>query len=230
MTRKSSLVLVVLLLMPVSVSFGLERVDVSPMVLINLSETGNLDAGSRLLGGAVAGDFYFSRHFALRASVGYVKSLYNTSVSRIDQLFADLEPVSDPQYGLRFSIAPYAEADIAGRLKPYIALSGGVGHTGGATAQVADIRAVQGDVISNSTYLRYNRPGGSYYDFSGSVGFKMPVARRLSVFAELTHRLYSSFDDNLYNPDAAYRQVPFGFDDYKTFLSTGLTYSIGIGT
>lgn len=226
MTKQTILILVILLWMPVSVSFGLERIDVSPMVLVNLADNANSE--SRFLGGAMAGDFYFSRGFAIRGTVGYVKSLYNTSVSRIDELFTDVQPISDPQYHLRLSISPYAEANMGG-LRPFVTLSGGISHSDGGSSQISDIRSLPSGVISNSQYMTANRPGGTYYDLSGSIGMKVAMTSQVFMFAELNHRFYSSFDNDWYRePDGSYTRVPFGFDDYKTFLSAGLTYSFNL--
>lgn len=227
MTKKSVVILLVLVWLPVSVTFGLERIDVSPMVLVNLAD--NAGSDSRFIGGAVAGDFYFSPGFAIRGTVGYVKSLYNTSVSRIDELFTDVEPYSDPQYHWRLSVSPYAEASTIGGLRPYVTLSGGISHSDGGSSQISDIRSLPAGVISNSQYMTSNRPGGTYYDISGSVGMKVPIASQVFIFAELNHRFYSSFDTDWYRqPDGSYTRVPYGFDDYKTFLSTGLTYSFNL--
>ena len=93
MIRILVIIVVVTLALGSAASAGLNRIDISPMALVNLSEDNGLDDNSRFLGGAVAGDFYLSPNFAFRATVGYVRNLYNTSVSRIDQLFTDAQPI-----------------------------------------------------------------------------------------------------------------------------------------
>ena len=209
---------------------GIDRIDISPMALVNLSEDNGIGDNTRLLGGAVAGDFYFSHNLAIRATVGYVRNLYNTQVSRIDQLFTDAEPIDDPNYSLRFSISPYAETNLGGGIRPYVTFNGSFAHSGGMTTQVSDIRSPVGSSISNSQYLPADRSGLSYYELSGSVGLKVPLAERISLFTEISHRFYSDYDtDFYYDAETAYRQVPFGFNEYNTLLSFGLSYSIPLG-
>lgn len=222
-------IMIVMLLVPLSAVAGLKRIDISPMVLINLDEDRPIDSDSRLIGGAVAGDFYFSRHFAIRTTVGYVRNLYNTSVSRIDRLFGDLQPLEDPNYSLRFSLAPYADANLGGILRPYVSFSGGVGYLDHSN-YVGDIRAPQAEALSNAGYATTSYPGGGYYDFTGAIGMKVSVYGNVSVFGEISHRFYSSLtSETYYSPDATYRLVPFGFDQYDTMLSVGASYSIGLG-
>lgn len=223
------IILLLAALIPAAASAGLKKVDISPMLLINLDQDERIDSDGRFLGGAVAGDFYFSQHFALRASVGYVKNLYNTSVSTIDQLFDDAQVIENRNYSLRFSIAPYADVNVGGILRPYATLTGGVGYMDNSS-DIANIGAVNSDVLSNSRYVTTRSAASGYYDFTGALGVKIPVAANLSVFSEISHRLYSSLDINdYYSTDGTYRLVPFGFDQYKTLLSVGMTYSIGLG-
>ena len=228
MNRKILLVAVMIVVVPLVASAGVKRVDVSPMVLVNLSETQDVASSNRFLGGAIAGDFYFSQHFALRTTLGYVKNLYNPSVQSIDELFGDPEFVEGTDYSFRISIAPYAEAHLGPGIRPYATFTGGFGYFERSN-NVSDIRYIQEGAISNAEYLS-NTPGGSYYDLSTSIGLKVPVAGQVSAFAEVTHRFYSSFDsDNYYDANSNLRMVPFGFDQYKTFLSAGLTYRFGLG-
>lgn len=226
--KKLLTLLIIVAVVPVSVSAGLKKLDISPMVLINLDETRAIDSDSRLLGGALAGDFYFSRHFALRASVGYVRNLYNTSVSKIDVLSGDPQILENQNYSLRFSIAPYADASIGGIFRPYATLTGGFGYTEN-TSDIADISAPGSQVLSNSRYVTARTPSGGFYDFTGAIGIKVLIASSVSLFGEVSHRIYSSLDwGDYYSADGQYRMVPFGFDHYKTLLSLGLTYSINL--
>ncbi|MEW6412820.1 MAG: hypothetical protein AB1483_10155 [Candidatus Zixiibacteriota bacterium] len=227
MNKKILVIAVIALMAPLCAAGGVKRIDVSPMVLINLSETQDLASGNRFLGGAVAGDFYVSQNFAIRTTLGYVKNLYNTSVQSIDELFGDPQFVEGTEYSFRVSIAPYAEAHIGPGLKPYATFTGGFGYFERSN-NVSDIRYIQEGAISNAQYLS-NSPGGSYYDLSTSLGLKVPVSGRVSAFAEVTHRIFSSFDsDNYYDANSNLRMIPFGFDQYKTFLSAGLTYSFSL--
>jgi len=212
--------------LPAVTAAGLKRLDFSPMALINLDESESIASSSRLLGGALATDWYFTDHFALRTSVGYVRNLYNTSVSRIDRLFGDPQPVENDSYSLRFSVAPYAEAHLAAGLKPYVTISGGIGYFDDAN-NVTDIGVSPSEAISNARYVSSRSTGSTYYDFSGAIGMKVPLFSSLSVFGEVSHRVYSSFDnDSFGDVNTTYRFVPFGFDQYKTMLSVGMTYSL----
>ncbi len=228
--KKQLIILVTIILMvPLMASAGLKRVDISPMVLINLDESQAINSDSRFLGGAVAGDLYFSQHFAIRTTVGYVKNVYNSSVTRIDRLFGDIQTLDEPSYSLRLSVAPYADANVGGILRPYVTLSGGFGYIGNPSP-VADIRAPQTQPLSNASYVTTRSSDASYYDFTGSVGLKVPVASNISVFGEVSHRIYSSYDtDGFFTTDASGSQIPFGFDEYKTMLSLGMSYSIRLG-
>jgi len=226
MKKHIALVLCLVLAFPAVSSAGLKRLDFSPMVLINLDENESVASSSRLIGGALATDWYFADHFAIRTSVGYVRNLYNTSISRIDRLFGDPQPVESDNYSLRFSVAPYAEAHLAAGFRPYVTFTGGVGYFDNP-GNITDIGVQQSEVISNARYISSQSMANTYYDFSGAIGLKVPVLASLSLFGEVSHRVYSSLDTDSYsNFDATYRLVPFGFDQYKTMLSVGMTYSL----
>ena len=226
MKKQITVLLVIILALPLAASAGVKRVDISPMVLVNLDESRSIGSDSRFLGGAVAGDLYFSEHFAIRTTVGYVKNVYNTSITRIDRLFGDIQALEDPSYSLRLSVAPYADANLGGILKPYITFSGGFGYINNPST-VGEISSPASQIISNARYVSSSSSNESYFDFTGSVGIKVPVASNVSVFGEVAHRIYSSYDsDTRFVTDPSGSQIPFGFDDYKTMLSLGLTYSI----
>ena len=67
---------VLILIIPAVVTAEINRIDITPMVLVNMSEIPGDAPESRFLGGALAGDFFMSEHFAIRGSVGYLKSKY----------------------------------------------------------------------------------------------------------------------------------------------------------
>ena len=226
MRKQIALILCLVIALPAMSSAGLKRLDLSPMVLVNLDEDESVASSSRLLGGAMATDWYFTDHFAIRTSVGYVKNLYNTSVSRIDRLFGDPQPVESDNYSFRLSIAPYAEAHLAAGLRPYVTITGGVGYFDNPS-NITDLGVQQSEVISNARYAASQSTANTYYDFSGAVGLKVPLFSSFSIFGEVSHRVYSSLDTDSYsNFDATYRSVPFGFDQYKTMLSVGMTLSL----
>jgi len=229
MKKQLIIIVIIILALPLVATAGLKRVDISPMMLINLDETLPVNSDSRFLGGAVAGDLYFSQHFAIRTTVGYVKNVYNSSVTRIDRLFGDVQALDDPGYSLRLSVAPYADANIGGILRPYVTLSGGFGYINNPS-EVGSIASPASQTISNARYVSSSSSNASYYDFTGSVGLKLPVASNISVFGEVSHRIYSSYaNDSYFVTDATGSQIPFGFDEYKTMLSLGLSYSIRLG-
>jgi len=226
MRKLIAIVLCAVIAFPAVTSAGLKRLDFSPMVLVNLDKDESVASSSRLLGGALATDWYFTDHFAIRTSVGYVRNLYNTSVSRIDRLFGDPQPVESDSYSLRFSVAPYAEAHLAAGLRPYVTFTGGVGYFHDVN-NVADFGVSPSEVTSNARYVSAQSMGSTYYDFSGAIGLKVPLFSNLSIFGEVSHRVYSSFDTDSYRDiEATYRFVPFGFDEYKTLLSVGMTLSV----
>ncbi len=231
MNKRLLILIALLLAVPLSTSADVKRVDISPMLLVNLSETTAGDAGGRLIGGAVAGDFYFSNNFALRATVGYIRNRYG-SYSQIDHLFTTVDPnsVGETEYSLRFSVAPYAEADIGGLLRPYVTINGSLGYYGGSNTEVYTAGPNQSQPLSNASYIGYNSPYGSFYSLSASLGFKLPVAERISFFAEVDHDFYSNYlSERNSDLGTSLRQTPYGFNDYRTFLAIGLAYRIDLG-
>jgi hypothetical protein len=229
MKKTTLLILLMALMIPLASQAKVNRVDLSPMVLYDLSSDGG-DTGDRFIGGALAGDVFFSQHFALRATVGYVRNRYD-GLSRIERLFTDLDPnqLGDESYSIRLSIAPYVEANVGGFLHPYVTFSGTYGYTNGLNTEATSISSNNTAPISNGQFATAAGPGGGFFSLSGSLGFKAPIMSRISLFAEINHEFYSDFyDSGYYVKESAYRQTPFGFDNYDTFLSAGLSYRFDI--
>ena len=109
-------------------------------------------------------------------------------------------------------------------------MNGSISYAGGSSSRITAINSPTTGSLTNSQYLPYNQNSLTYYEFSGSVGLKVPVAERISLFGEVSHRFYSDYDtDWYYDAETIYRQVPFGFNEYETLLSFGLSYSIPLG-
>lgn len=224
---KAGLLSLILLGLGASGSTAPKRVDISPMALINLSEIPDGASSNRFLGGAVAADLFLTNRFAIRTTLGYVKTTALSGASVFDRYFVpDYDPASDDgtRHSLRFSIAPYLEANLWSAVSPYITLTGSFNYVDGGTSTVL---SGSGSLVESQSVSRRRLPNNSYYSFSGSAGVKVPVSERFALFAEVQHQFYSDLNyDWQYGEADATRAVPYGFDQYPTSLSLGVSYRL----
>jgi hypothetical protein len=218
---KSKLIIAGLLLivLPFGADAKITRIEISPSVLMNLAQ-GHSGA---LMGGAITGDVFWNRSFAIRTTVGFTKDRYYPS--ELDYAQSD--------YGFWLSFAPYGQLNLGKTASPYMAFLGTFSSGGGSyapqnqmfafeTAPVTQIRAAGGSAASFSLGL--------------TLGTKVRLMGDVKAFAEVSHYLYSS----LSRPDS---RVYFGYDGADgppiarffdlehnpTYFSFGLTYGFTLG-
>ena len=217
--RKQILITVILVLAAVCVGTtagyagGIERVDISPAVIVNMAEG---HAGS-FMGGSVTGDVFFSRAFALRTTIGFTKERYYPS--NLDYADAD--------YGFWLSFAPYAELNFGDRVMPYMALLGTfTTGSGGPTA-------AQPIGMEQKPYSRLNDDvrNDSFYSLGVTLGSKLRLAGPVSVYGELSHYFFTSVSDSkaYFGPGPGSFDRQYDFEHNPTYLSFGLSYSLDLG-
>lgn len=193
-----------------SASAGVSRIDVSPTVLVNMG-TGHAGAA---MGGAVTGDFFFNRSFAVRTTVGFTK----------DRYFPEEADYSDADYGFWLSVAPYTELNIANAWRPYVAFLGSFSTGNTYAANTVRPMGMENAPVSrlNSAATRANA-----YSFGATLGNKIHVSGPVSIYAEITHFFYTSFATNRSSFSSGIPDVTFNYnwDNNPTYLSLGLSYS-----
>ena len=192
---------------------GIERVDISPAVIVNMADG---HAGS-FLGGSLTGDVFFSRAFALRTTIGFTKERYYPS----DLNYADAD------YGFWLSFAPYAELSLGDRVMPYMALLGTF-TTGGGGPTVAQPIGMEQKPI---TRLNNDIRAESFYSLGVTLGSKLRLAGPVSMYGEVSHYFFTSISDSkvYFGPGAGSFDRRYDFEHNPTYLSFGLTYSLDLG-
>ncbi len=207
-----TLITIILLIAAVAmtVEAGPKRIDVSPAILYNL---GSGHSGE-LMGGAVTGDFFLNRWFAVRTTLGYTR----------DRYFPPDEDYDAADHGLWFSVAPYAEISAIGTVRPYLAVLGTFAASGTSGTPARPI--VQNE-LAPVNRLQTANGANNAWSLGGTVGAKLAVAGPVSIYGEVTHFFYSSisrlsgtFDNGL--PDVTFN---YDWDRSPTYLSLGLSYS-----
>jgi len=199
------------LLLSAGTNAGVDRVEISPAMLVNL---GQGHSGSAM-GAAVTGDVFFNQSFAFRATVGFTK----------DRYYPRNEDYSEADYGFWLTLAPYAELSAGKGVRPYVSLLGS--FSSGPSGQPA-VRPIG---MSDAPVSRLNTAPtrANAYSFGGSLGSKVQVAGPISVFGEVTHYFYSSISNSGTFSNSSVPDVTFNYDwdETPTYLSVGLTYSLG---
>ena len=91
-SKITALFLLSLFLLPAGLAAGERRIDISPAVLMNLTDG---HAGA-FMGGAFSADLYLTKAIAIRSTVGYTK----------DRVYPSNRPYSDANYRTWASFAP----------------------------------------------------------------------------------------------------------------------------
>ena len=198
----------------VTAEAGPKRVDVSPAILYNL---GSGHSGE-LMGGAVTGDFFLNRWFAVRTTLGYTK----------DRYFPPDENYDDADHGLWFSVAPYAEISALGTVRPYLAVLGTFAASGAGGAPARPI--VQNELAPVNRLQTANGTNNAW-SLGGTVGAKLAVAGPLAIYGEVTHFFYSSISRSTDTFNTGLPDVTFNYDWDRspTYLSLGMSYSFSLG-
>ncbi len=208
------LVMLVLFMLPLSGYAGVERVEISPSVMVNLAE----GHSGTFMGGALTGDVFFARGVAIRTTIGLTKSRYYP---------AELD-YNEADYGFWLSFAPYIEMFSGERVRPYLAVLGTFSTSGeyagnpGAPAFGLDRAPV--------SRLQYDARDQSFYSLGLSLGSKFQVVGPVSVFGEFTHYFFSSISDDVvyFGPELGPFGREYDFEHNPTYLSFGLSYSFEI--
>jgi hypothetical protein len=214
---KKTLILTIMILVITAViaNAGVQRIEISPSLLMNLADG---HSGS-LMGGALTADVFFNRSFALRTTVGLTK----------DRYFPADRDFSESDHSFWLSLAPYGELHVGSTLKPYIAVLGTF-TTGSSYSYRASPVGFDNAPVER---IRNDRGSSlSSYSFGLSVGSKVRLTGSTHLFAEVSHYFYTSITD----PD---RDVYFGvngtpfarsfdFERNPTYISAGLTYGFDL--
>lgn len=210
--RIFTICLVTLLAAPVAFAGGPERIDVSPGVMMNLG-TGH--SGS-FMGGAVTGDLFFTKSFALRATIGYTKDRYYPS---------DMD-YSNSDHGFWLSIAPYAQLNFGNRVMPYVAL---LGTFSGGSNQRHDVQPIGMETAPYSRIQQESR-NNSAWSLGASLGTKVRLTGPVQMYAEVSHYFYSSInrDEVYFGPGNDLIGRNFDFEHNPTYLTVGLSYSLSL--
>lgn len=219
MKRTAILLVIVLIALPLALTAGsIKRIEISPATLINYSE-GHSGA---FMGGTLTGDVYFARSIALRTTVGFTKDRYYPSELSYDEA----------NYSFWLSMAPYAELNVAGRFKPYLAVLGSFGTYGGQ--ETSTISGYQigsfGLGRSPATTIQPVSNRQAMYSFGATVGGKFRVSGPVSVFAELNHFFYTNTPaQGAYYTGYPYLDQAYSLKKNPTYLSLGLSYELDLG-
>lgn len=197
-----------------SATAGIDRVDISPAALFSL-DNGRTGAA---MGGALTGDIFFAKQFAVRTTVGFTKNRY----------FPENSDYSEADYGLWLSLAPYVETSIGKTLRPYAAIQGTF-TSGGSSGYYRANRIVSPTAPAARLSTAATRDNA--YSFGATLGSKVRLVGSVSMFAEVTHIFFTSFlnkngsfVDGL--PDVS---LNYDFDENPTYISVGLSYSFDFG-
>jgi len=193
---------------------GVTKVEISPSALINLAQ----GHSGQYMGGAVTGDVFFGRHWALRTTVGFTK----------DRNFPADADYGQAEYGLWLSFAPYAEVSIGDAVRPYAALLGTFTTGSGARNFSPPVGMEQ------SPYARLSvdaRQQSSYYSLGLTAGSKVKIAGPVHLYGEISHFFYTSIADSkvYFGPGEYFFDREFDFERNPTYLSFGLTFNINTG-
>ncbi len=213
--RFITVLLLALVVVPSTLLAGEKRLDISPAVLMNLSE----GHGGSFMGGAVSADLYLTKALAIRSTLGYTK----------DRVFPSNRPYGEANYRTWASFAPYVEANIGNRIRPYLALQGSItASTSNHNLRRAPIGFEQAPVANLQNEYRAN----SYFSTAVTLGTKLQLTRPLALFAEVSHFFYStvSDDDVFVAPVSGMGGGGFDFERNPTYASFGLSYSFTIGS
>lgn len=219
MKRTAIALIAVIVALPLALSAGtVKRVEISPATLINFSE-GHSGA---FMGGTLTGDVYFSRSFAMRTTVGFTKDRYYPSELNYD----------DANYSFWLSMAPYAELNVAGRFKPYLAVLGSFGTFGGQDA--SGFTAMPGGAFdlgrTPAADIQPVSTRKAMYSFGATIGSKFRVSGPVSVFAELNHFFYTNTPaQGIYYTGYPYLDQAYNLKKNPTYLSLGLSYELDLG-
>lgn len=190
---------------------AVDRIDISPAIMVNLSSSHS----GAFMGGAVTGDMFLNRWFAIRTTLGYSK----------DRYFPSDRDYDEADHGLWLSIAPYGEFAAAGTIRPYLAVLGTFSAGGSGY-----VRSPGHNELAPVNRIRPAAGANTAYSFGGTLGTKVRVAGPVSVFAEISHFFFSSisrdnrtFEDGL--PDVAFN---YDWDKNPTYISAGFTYTLSL--
>ena len=204
-------VLIVLVILATSARGGVERVEISPAALVNLSQG---HAGS-FMGGAVTGDIFMSKNFALRTTVGFTKNRYYPE--ELDYTNAD--------YSFWLSFAPYLEMNVGNNLRPYVSFSGsfGSGNSGSSLSVPANLQQ------SPYAQMQPVNSRDNLFSLGGTVGSKFKVYGSISVFAEASYYFYSNADNFTFSMSGyPYLDQAYNAQNNPAFFSFGLTYAFDV--
>lgn len=189
---------------------GIDRVDISPALVVNL---GQGHSGSAM-GAAITGDVFFNQSFAFRTTVGFTK----------DRYYPRNQDYSEADYGFWLTLAPYAELNVGNAVRPYISFLGSFSTSGSGQAASTPLGMNDAPVARLSTApTRANA-----YSFGGSLGSKVHLSGPISLFGEVTHYFYSSISNAGSFNSPGLPDVTFNYDwnETPTYLSIGLSYSL----
>lgn len=189
---------------------AIKQVEISPAMLVNMGE----GHSGQFMGGAITGDLFFTPNWALRTTVGFTK----------DRSFPSEADYSRAEYGFWLSFAPYAELNVANRVRPYVALLGTF-STGASNRSVAPPIGME-----QSPYARLQQDARnqSYYSLGVTAGSKLRVAGPVHVYAEVSHFFYTSVSDRevYFGPGEYFFDREFDFERNPTYLSVGVSLKV----
>jgi len=204
-------VLIVFVILATSAQSGVERVEISPAALVNLSQSHS----SSFMGGAVTGDVFLSQNFALRTTVGFTKNRY----------YPEELNYNDADYSFWMSFAPYFEMNVGRHWRPYVSFSGsfGSGNAGSSLSVPAN--------LEQSPYAQM-RPVSSrdnLFSLGGTVGSKFKVYGSISLFAEASYYFYSNADNFTFSMSGyPYLDQTYSAQNNPAYFSFGLTYAFDV--
>ena len=191
------------------------RLEIAPAMVTNLAKG---HAGS-FMGGSLTADYYFSDWAGLRTTLGFTKERYYP---------AELD-YSDANYGFWLSVAPMAQANIGGVLRPYVAFLGTISGVGQRRSSGQPLAGLELSPVRNLGYD--DRASQTLFSLGASIGTKLVIAGPVSLFGEVTHYVYSHVTtaENYFPESAMAFGRPLDFERNPTYLSLGLVYSLRIG-
>lgn len=193
---------------------GLERLEISPSAVMNLSG----DYSGHLMGGAVTLDAFFNEHFAIRGTFGYTKQRY----------YPDGLPYSEADRGIWLSLAPYFEMSTGSFLRPYVAV---VGTFTSSAGRFYPTSAPAGMELAPYARVSQASRASSFQSLGATLGSKVHLAGRVSLHAEVSHYIYTSISDptEVYSTELGPLGEKYDFRENPTYLSIGFSYSIPLG-
>ena len=199
-----------LVLLPLSGSAGIDRIDVAPAGLVSL----NQGHSGQFMGGALTTDLYFTRSFAFRGTIGFTK----------DRRYPAELDYSQADYGFWLSMAPYYQINLGRSVSPYLTLLGTFASGSYPNRSVAPPIGMERAPFAR---LQQDARDQGYFSLGASLGTKVRLSGPVHVFGEISHYFFTTVSDDrvVFGTDQLFPGREFDLERNPTYISLGLSFS-----